>query len=61
VNGRCRGGFCLGAGLIDDDVPIIASVGLGSTRHVQATDEYVEHVTHGGTYEPVLLPKTQSI
>ena len=36
----------LGAGLIDDDVPVIATVGIGRTRHVQVTDEYVENVTH---------------
>src|SRR5262249_60217759 len=46
----CRGGFCLGAGLIDDDVPVIASVGLARTRHVQVTDEYVENVTHAHVY-----------
>jgi hypothetical protein len=35
------------ASLVDDDAPVIASVGIARTRHVQVTDEYVENVTHG--------------
>ena len=39
----------LGAGLIDDDVPVIAAVGIARNRHVQVRDEDVEDVTHDGS------------